>query len=52
MVLLVSELVFLLLVRLDAMKVGFWILKPIEFALTQQIEHDLLCGTEQVPQPL
>jgi len=33
-VLLVSELVFLLFVTLDAVKVGFWRLKPIGFALT------------------
>lgn len=48
----IGELVFLLLVRMDAGKVGFWRLKPIGSALTYQIEHDLLCDAEQVPQPL
>lgn len=33
-VLLVSKLVFLFLVRLYIMKVGFWRLKPVEVALT------------------
>lgn len=34
LVLLVSKLVFLFLVRLDAVKVEFWILKPVGVALT------------------
>lgn len=34
-VLLVSKLVILLLVRLDATKVRFWRLKPVGFALNR-----------------
>lgn len=49
---LVIELMFLLLVKVNAVKVEFWRLKLVGFVLTKQIEHDLLCDVKQISQAL